>query len=389
MKDDFPTSTALRRPITLTALVALWSFGALALSGGTASDEWHRLWQKNGEAFPSPKAVQVGSLGDLGRELENREWLMVQSKYHHLYYQSSTDANLVVEVYQLIDNLYEFLSQRSPATVKPPVLAFLVPGERGRSRCCFRANAMRTGANADIAFILSSLLHEETHLFNHAFLGDKSQGWWTGEFTCTYFQERARLAAEGSDIKTAFRSRLPNGPIGRLDELESYGRRASDTAFTVLFFLEESYGRARFNQFRRQCLVSSQATNGGPLPKSVFTQVFGTESQKLDQEWRAFFGWHDERQKTNSPATDPRLETKVTYATEQASVQYIVMDLARQAGLKYDWEKSMAQTDPLCRRYVRDVAIKGKPCREALEKILKPVGLRYQVEHDAIVLYRR
>ena len=389
MKHDFPTSAALRKLITLTALVALWSFGVLALPGGMASNEWHRLWQKNGAPFPSPQTVQVGSLGELGSELEDREWLMVRSKYHHLYYQPSTDPKVVAEVYQLIDNLYEFLSQRSPATVKRPVLVFLVPGERGRSRCCFRTNAMRTGASVNTAFILSSLLHEETHLFNHAFLGDKSQGWWTGEFTCIYFQERARLTEEGSDIKAAFRSRLPNGPIGQLAELDGYGERAFDEAFTALFFLEETYGRARFSQFRRQCLVSSQASNGGPLPKSVFAQVFGKESQELDQEWRAFFGWPHERQETNPPPTDRRLETMVTYATEEATVQYIVVDLARQAGLQYDWEKSMAQTAPLCQRYVRDVAIKRKPCREALDKILKPVGLRYQVEHDAIVLYRR
>jgi hypothetical protein len=98
------------------------------------------------------------------------------------------------------------------------------------------------------------------------------------------------------------------------------------------------------------------------------------------------FGALAQREKT---ATDPRLENKVTYSTQQASVQYIVMDLARQAGLKYDFKKSQAQTDPLCRRYVRDVSIKGKPCREALDKILKPVGLRYEIENDTIVLYRK
>jgi len=86
---------------------------------------------------------------------------------------------------------------------------------------------------------------------------------------------------------------------------------------------------------------------------------------------------------------DHRLETRVTYATGQKSVQYIVIDLAKQVGLGYNWQKSFAQTDPECRRWVRDVYIKDKPFREAIEGILRPVGLRYQVENDVIVLYRR
>jgi hypothetical protein len=87
--------------------------------------------------------------------------------------------------------------------------------------------------------------------------------------------------------------------------------------------------------------------------------------------------------------TEPRLEKKVKYATAQASVQDIVQELARQVGLGYEWQKSFAQTDPLCRKWVRNVAIEGKPCQDALEELLKPLGLRYQVENEAIVLYRR
>jgi hypothetical protein len=88
-------------------------------------------------------------------------------------------------------------------------------------------------------------------------------------------------------------------------------------------------------------------------------------------------------------AADPRLETKVTYASEKVSVQYLVMGLAKQAGLKYDFKRSHAQTDPLCRRWVRGVSIKDKTCREALEEVLEPVHLRYEVENDTIVLYRK
>jgi hypothetical protein len=88
-------------------------------------------------------------------------------------------------------------------------------------------------------------------------------------------------------------------------------------------------------------------------------------------------------------SADRRLDTKVKFAARQASVQDIVQALAQQAGLGYDRKKSFAQTDPLCRRWVNTVAIEGKPCRQALEQILQPVGLRYQIEQDAIVLSRR
>ena len=87
--------------------------------------------------------------------------------------------------------------------------------------------------------------------------------------------------------------------------------------------------------------------------------------------------------------SDPRLERKVEYSTKQASVQDIVRSLAEQVGLKYNWQKSFDQTDPLCRQWVRNVTIDGKTCQQALEQILKPVGLRYQVEDGVLVLSRQ
>ncbi len=216
---------------------------------------------------------------------------MVPTKYHQIYYQGSADTKTVVEVYQVIDNLYDFLSRGSPANAKPPVRVFLVPGERGKSRCSPQAVAMRTGASADAAFIVSSLMHEETHLFNFAFLGDSAQGWWTGEFSCIYHQERARLTRQGADLKSELSRRLPNGPLGPLSSLEGLGQPAFDSALSALYFLEETYGTARMIEFRRQCLISSKATNGHALMNSVFRKVFDKDAAVLDGEWRAFFGW--------------------------------------------------------------------------------------------------
>ncbi len=92
---------------------------------------------------------------------------------------------------------------------------------------------------------------------------------------------------------------------------------------------------------------------------------------------------------TNAAASNPRLKTKVKFTANQASVQDIVQALALQAGLGYERQKSFSQTDPLCRRWVNNAAIEGKSCGEALDQILQPVGLRYQVEDGAIVLYRK
>lgn len=218
-------------------------------------------------------------------------WLMVPTRYHQIYYQASADMNTVAEVYQSIDNLYEFLDRRSPAKARPPVRVFLVPGEHGQSRCSPQSVAMRTGADANAAFILGSLMHEETHLFNFAFLGTSAQGWWTGEFSCIYHQERALLTRQSTDVRGALSRRLPNGPAGTLASLEGRGKDAFDSAVSALFFLEETYGPARMIEFRRQCLMSSKSTNGRALPESVFRKVFGKDTTTLDREWRAFFGW--------------------------------------------------------------------------------------------------
>jgi hypothetical protein len=88
-------------------------------------------------------------------------------------------------------------------------------------------------------------------------------------------------------------------------------------------------------------------------------------------------------------AQQPSADTLITYEADRKSVQYVVIDLAEQVGLGYDWEKSYAQTDPECRRWVNDVSIKKQPFDKAMAQILDPVGLRYKVEDGKVVLYRR
>jgi hypothetical protein len=79
----------------------------------------------------------------------------------------------------------------------------------------------------------------------------------------------------------------------------------------------------------------------------------------------------------------------VDYATEHKSVQYVVLDLAAQVGLGYDFEKSFAQTDPDCRRWLDNLVIERQPFEKAMAQILNPLGLRYAVEGGKVVLYRQ
>ncbi|MCC7419297.1 MAG: SUMF1/EgtB/PvdO family nonheme iron enzyme [Planctomycetaceae bacterium] len=73
---------------------------------------------------------------------------------------------------------------------------------------------------------------------------------------------------------------------------------------------------------------------------------------------------------------------------DRITVQFAVKEIGRQAGVGYDFEASLKNADPECRRWVKPV-IRNMPCRDALEAILKPAGLTYRLEGNAIVLQRR
>ena len=87
--------------------------------------------------------------------------------------------------------------------------------------------------------------------------------------------------------------------------------------------------------------------------------------------------------------TAPDFAKRISYSTGKKSVQYIVIDLAQQVGLGYNWNKSFAQTDPECRRFVTGVSIKKQTFAEAMARILNPVRLTFEVEDGKVVLYRR
>jgi hypothetical protein len=74
---------------------------------------------------------------------------------------------------------------------------------------------------------------------------------------------------------------------------------------------------------------------------------------------------------------------------EKISVQYAVMAVADQAGIRYDWDTSFRHTDPVCRQWVAPTIL-SRPFAKAMELILTPVNLTYTISNGKIILgYRR
>ena len=80
---------------------------------------------------------------------------------------------------------------------------------------------------------------------------------------------------------------------------------------------------------------------------------------------------------------------KISYFSSRKSLQYIVLDLAKQVGLGYNFDQSLKQTDPQCRLFLNQVSVENQPFDKAMASILDPKGLRYRVESGKVVLYRR
>jgi hypothetical protein len=88
-------------------------------------------------------------------------------------------------------------------------------------------------------------------------------------------------------------------------------------------------------------------------------------------------------------AADVPGDKTINYSVGRKSVQYVVIDIAGQVGLGYNWDKSAAQADPERRMWVNNLRIKNKTFDAAMQQVLKPAGLRYEIEDGKVVLYRR
>ena len=95
-------------------------------------------------------------------------------------------------------------------------------------------------------------------------------------------------------------------------------------------------------------------------------------------------------------SADGRLATKVTLTkpyplhyqgdeSDRISVQFAACELANQAKLGYDFGASLTHAGDACRKFITP-EIKGIPLREALDMILKPEALTYDIQGNKIVL---
>ena len=105
----------------------------------------------------------------------------------------------------------------------------------------------------------------------------------------------------------------------------------------------------------------------------------------------------DERKSTGAlkKALSTKVKLKAPYpspdgngTSDKISLQYAVKEVVQQAGLRYDFNTSFRNTDPLCRRWVTP-RIQNKTCGKALQEILDPFGLTYKIEDGAVVLEKK
>ncbi|MCE9554521.1 MAG: C-type lectin domain-containing protein [Planctomycetes bacterium] len=75
-------------------------------------------------------------------------------------------------------------------------------------------------------------------------------------------------------------------------------------------------------------------------------------------------------------------------ATDKITVQYAVMEMAKQAGRRYDFQTSLNNTNPVCRQWIRP-NIRNQSYESAIAEILQPLGLSYEEKDGVIALKRR
>jgi aminopeptidase YwaD len=285
------------RLTTLAAVIVL-VYSAFAAVRGHAADAPDKrpssaaLWVSRAIDQSKPNREKVENIGPLGSDLEGKDWLVISTKYNKIYYQDSIDKTKLEQIVRYVDNVYDYLKSWSPACPEIPIKSFLVPNELAHSRCCFETNSMRTGDQGDVITIITSFLHEETHLFNDAYIGKAGQGVWAGEFTCHYFQQRAKLEAKKSDVKRYVKSSLPDGPKRLLGNIGSEGSALFHEAFSVMYFMHKTYGDESFYKFRLECLRQAKTKiNSKRDPEDIFIKATGKGFSELNPQWLKFYDW--------------------------------------------------------------------------------------------------
>ena len=293
-----------RQTHLLLSILAVLVFGSLRsfaqpVAGGTSSMsepnqflEWEDLWIPRPAPDREVRREYVTGIIDLGEDIAGKEWRVVSTQYHDVYYMPSMDLDKLEQLLNWLDNIYAFLTPWSPAPLATPVRVFLIPGQWAHSRCSFKDHAMRTGDVAPAEFLLTSLLHEETHLFNFAYLDGLGQGCWAGEFSCQYFQLRAGIEREGGKVLHEIVTReLPWGPSCKFGQIALDYTKHFPEAFSALYFLHEAYGADQLVRLREGWLKAAKERHGAVDGEDAFLSVCGKGFDELDREWRQFYRW--------------------------------------------------------------------------------------------------
>lgn len=74
--------------------------------------------------------------------------------------------------------------------------------------------------------------------------------------------------------------------------------------------------------------------------------------------------------------------------TDKISVQYAVLEITKQVGLKCDFDRSAMNGGKMLKKWIAP-DIRGIPCREALRQILEPCGLTYEVRVKSLTIIRK
>ncbi len=252
----------------------------LALEFLDSSPAWGRLW------LPTP-AFPLGE-----RNFDGAAYSALATRHFILYFRSDPDR--AVQIASRLDNLYEHLRTLGGRPPRTPIHAVLAEGRYGRSRTFPEKNAILTGAQGELHFILGSFFHELVHLFNFAVSGAE-QDFWSGELFAQFHADRTSTL--GRDFRERFRVRLSS----RTDllDLDRISALASDydkvpeperqflmeAGVSVYYFLEERFGLDAVYRFRTGHLVKSR--HGDP---ETWVEAFGKGKSFIQREWRAYYG---------------------------------------------------------------------------------------------------
>src|SRR3972149_6953115 len=93
---------------TLIAFVFVFIFAtgvhANSPDDQSGADLWRNIWSSPTIDLAETGREHVKNAGDLGKDLEGKEWETLSTKYHRIYYQPSIDKDKLKQVAGRLDN---------------------------------------------------------------------------------------------------------------------------------------------------------------------------------------------------------------------------------------------------------------------------------------------